>query len=632
MDKLFNKRVDILQSTIQPNSMTTKYWADLSEDPNGGIVKFFNGTTWKNINFQDIENVKELQKNKIGREEVSNIITGVKDVVSSEITVDVNLNSYDTKSKKNNEISFELSSATEDSAGLLNTLGCHKLNSLPNRAVKFLEDSEKQWVELKDDTQEAIFSYEGIEIDGKDDTSLTYSKSIPCASTTNFGFMSKEDKINLEALIDKAQAGLEVNEIPEAESLYSYGVAWEEGSLNPSLIRIGNTDLHRSLPIQSKMRGCTLADDGTVNHYFKEDWSANEDGSTITLDGSDGMVMVEIPEFYMKAAKDGNIYSMSISEYPLEGFTKVKRQYISAFEATVDRGNQKLVSVVNATANYRGGSNQADLDGTDKSMLGFPATAIPRATFRNYARNRAEGYNWNMFDFISCNTIWLLFTIEYATFNSQLDINNTLSSEGFKQGGLGVGASTIADADWNTFNSHYPLIPCGASNSLGNNTGEVEYTLPASFKADTVVKVKVNRYRGIELPFGHIWKNVDGIIMDVKAEADGGTSKAFIAESEEFYGDALVAEYIEIGDIPRKDGYIADTYLGNIIPKKVEGASSTTGRCDYYYTNIASSSLRTLLYGGGASDGGYCGLGCFHSYGSVASSHARVGSRLVFRP
>ena len=76
MDKLYNNKSNILLSTIAPNPSDTKYWADLSEDPSGGIVKFFNGTSWKNINFQDIENVKELQKNKIGREEVASIITG----------------------------------------------------------------------------------------------------------------------------------------------------------------------------------------------------------------------------------------------------------------------------------------------------------------------------------------------------------------------------------------------------------------------------------------------------------------------------------------------------------------------------------------------------------------------------
>ena len=96
-------------------------------------------------------------------------------------------------------------------------------------------------------------------------------------------FNGKEWVLVNNKLLD--QVKLDVTDIPNAEALYSYGVSWQSGSLNPVLTRIGNLDLHRSLPIQNKMRGCTLADDGTVNHYFNSDWTANEDGTTIVKDG-----------------------------------------------------------------------------------------------------------------------------------------------------------------------------------------------------------------------------------------------------------------------------------------------------------------------------------------------------------
>lgn len=626
MDKLYNNKSNILLSTIAPNPSDTKYWADLSEDPSGGIVKFFNGTSWKNINFQDIENVKELQKNKIGREEVASIITGDNGFSVDSDSMSLYLEKYNTTAKESNVTRLDFPIATNYLAGILNAEKSYKLNNLPTRAVEFLDTTE--FVEIKDDTQEAIFNFKGINIGDGATELLNYSKSIPCASTTNFGFMSKQDKNSLEALIAKANAGIDVNEIPDAETLYSYGVAWEVDSLNPTLIRVGNMDLHRALPVQNAMRGCTLADDGTVNHYFKSDWSANEDGTAIIKDGSDGMVMIEVPAFYIKAeVKEGFNY-LKVSQYPLDGYSRIEKQYISAYEAVVDRtvsGTPKLSSVVNLTEAFRGGNNDATRDGTDKTQLGFPSTSMTRAIFRNYARNRAEGLNWNMYDFLAANTIWLLFTIEYATFNSQLAVNNELTSEGFKQGGLGIGVTDLSSSDWSAFNGYYPLIPCGTTDTLGNNSGEVEYQLPDSYKADTVVKVKPNRYRGIENPFGHIWKNVDGIIFNVTS--DGGN--IMLSESPSDYNDDLTGTYIQAGLLPASNGWISDTVLGTLLPIKT-GASATTGRCDYVYVN-GNAGKYTYLHGGSAANGSDAGLGSVYTSGTVGDTNANVGSRLVYR-
>jgi len=443
-------------------------------------------------------------------------------------------------------------------------------------------------------------------------------------------FNGKEWVLVNNKLLD--QVKLDVTDIPNAEALYSYGVSWQSGSLNPVLTRIGNLDLHRSLPIQNKMRGCTLADDGTVNHYFNNDWTANEDGTTIVKDGSDGMVMIEIPEFYTKFSSENGVDSMRISEYPLEGYTLVKKQYVSAYEATVDRTDAttlKLASVVNTTAEFRGGNNNAAIDDAENTQLGMPLTATSRANFRKYARNRAAGTNWNMFDFTAVNTIWLLYSIEYANWNCQLAFNNALTTDGFKQGGLGSVVSTITDAKWSAFNNYYPLVPCGTSDSLGNNTGEVEYTLPSSFDT-SAVKVKVPRYRGIENPFGHIFKNIDGIIFDIKTDEDGGTSTIYIAKSEADYGDAITNNFVELGQLPRESNYVGDTYLGTVIPKIANG-SSTTGRCDYFHTATASSSLKTMYYGGSVTFNNLSGLGCVSSLYSVASATAYCGSRLVCR-
>lgn len=571
----YNNKYDILGSTIKPNPASVKYWADLASNPNGGDLKYFNGKDWVYVNSKATGDITELQ------EDVKQLQTDVKNKVDKVSGKGLSTNDYTTAEKNKlagiaaNANNYTLPTASDSTLGGIKT--------------GFVSTDTKKAVKVQD---------------GK-------------------------------AYVEIDSTNIEINDIPNAESFYSYGVSWQTGSLNATLARIGNLDLHRSLPIQNKMRGCTLADDGTVNHYFKDDWSANEDGTPIKKDGSDGMVMIEIPEFYVKCQSKNGIDSMSISEYALDGYTLVKKQYVSAYEATVDRTESntlKLASVVNTTANFRGGNNDASRDETENTQLGMPLTSTTRANFRKYARNRATGTKWNMLDFFAANTIWLLYTIEYANWNSQSAFNANLTDNGFKQGGLGSGVTSVTSSDWNTFNNYYPIIPCGTSDALGNKTGEVEYTLPSTFKPDNVVKVKVPRYRGIENPFGHLWKNVDGVIFDIKSDADGGTSTIYLAKTEADYGDTVTEGFSELGQLPRKNGFVSDTYLGTFIPSEATGASSNTGRCDNFETNVNSSSLRTLYYGGSARHGALAGLGYCASLTTVGAAYADYGSRLVYRP
>ena len=420
------------------------------------------------------------------------------------------------------------------------------------------------------------------------------------------------------------------------ESMFAYGVERDVDSLNPSFYRIGSDALHRSLPVQSMMRGCTLADDGTVNHYFNDDWTANEDGTEIKKDGSDGMVMIEIPEFYLKIFS-GDREGYMISTYPLNGYTKIAKTYVSAYEATVDRSTTtlKLASVANSTATFRGGNNNSALDSEDNTQLGKPLTNTSRASFRTYARNRySSSYNispyaWNMYDMFTHNILWILYTIEYASTNSQLAVNNKLDSNGFKQGGLGNGVTTVSSSDWNSFNSYYPIVPCGTSDSLGNGSGEVSYSLPSSFGTGSV-KVTVPRYRGIENPFGHIWKNADGAIFDIKTDAAGGTSTIYYCADPKYYADSVNSNYSDLGQLPRADGYVSKVVNGTVFPTKT-GGSSTTGICDNFYTSVTSSSLRTCFVGGNSDDGAIAGLTTVFSSNDVGVAGARCGSRLVFR-
>ena len=62
MSTLYNNKYDILASTIQPNPASVKYWADLSSNPNGGDLKYFNSTKWVLVNNKATEDISQIKQ------------------------------------------------------------------------------------------------------------------------------------------------------------------------------------------------------------------------------------------------------------------------------------------------------------------------------------------------------------------------------------------------------------------------------------------------------------------------------------------------------------------------------------------------------------------------------------------
>jgi len=430
--------------------------------------------------------------------------------------------------------------------------------------------------------------------------------------------------------------------LPYSEEQCSYGIEFDVTVSSPSCTRIGSTDLHKSLPIQSRMRGCLLDDDGKVVEYLDPtDWTGN------VRDGSRGQVMVEIPQHYRKCETDGNKRRVLLSELPLPGYEVVPLMYVSAYQATVQRSTNKLCSVVNTDADYRGGNNKSDNDAKYNTLLGRPATSLSRTKFRAYARKRkADSTEWNCMTYDAQKALYWLFVVEYATLNSQADYDSQLTAEGFRQGGLGAGVTTISWSDWGTFNGNYPFVPCGHTDSLGNRTGVVEYTINNSTasigeagSAGTIIQTfQVPRYRGIENPFGHIFQWTDGVNVRISPDTDNGgdgLSKVFVCHDPSKFNDSNYDGYSHVGNEARAEGYVKEVIFGvggEIVPKTV-GGGSTTYFCDYHYTNIPTTeTLRGLLFGGGAATGAYAGLAYAYSCNAPSDSYAYIGSRLCFIP
>lgn len=419
--------------------------------------------------------------------------------------------------------------------------------------------------------------------------------------------------------------------LPYAEEQCSYGVQFDTSVSSPACTRIGTTDLHKSLPIQSRMKGCLLDDDGNVVEYLDpQDWRGH------TRDGSRGQVMVEIPMHYRKFEQAGTVCRVRLSELPLPGYHQVPRMYVSAYEAAVNRSTTTLASVVNDSVEYRGGNNTADWDGTYRSLLGRPATSISRTNFRAYARKRKPATTeWNCMTYDVHKALYWLFVVEYATLNSQAAYNAQLTAEGFRQGGLGDGVTNLNSTSWSNFNSYNPFIPCGYTDSLGNGTGVVPFEMPAEYGTLTT---NVPRYRGVENPFGHIWQWTDGINVRISPTAANGgdeLSKVFVCSDPSKFNDTNYNGYSHVGNEARTEGYVKRIIFGEfgeIMPAEV-GGGSTTYFCDYHYTSIPTTeALRGVLFGGSAANGASAGFASANSYNAPSHTNALFGSRLCFLP
>lgn len=415
---------------------------------------------------------------------------------------------------------------------------------------------------------------------------------------------------------------------------YYYGIEWDTTVSNPKPTRIGKMELHKELPLQSMMRNCILKNDGSVAYYLHANDSTKQDnGAAADLTGATGQMETELPDMYVRFETDGNKCRHLQSTEPLPGFHLWRKGYIGSVEATVQRSTTTLASVCNTDADYRGGNNDATRDGTYRTMLGMPATNISLTNFRAYARKRGST-EWNCNLYRLHKMMWWLFAVEYANFNSQADFNAALDENGYHQGGLGAGVTTWDGTSWSNYNGYYPLVPCGVTNSLGNHTGTVDYNVIGS-DGSTVKTFAVPRYRGVENPFGHIWKWTDGCKCIIQSEASGGLSKFYVCDNPANFTSSGTTNYDYRGNLPRSEGYVKALILGEdgeIMPLAV-GGGSTTYFCDYFYTNIPSSgeSERGVLFGGYANDGAAAGF-VYATANAATAAIALIGSRLCFDP
>lgn len=474
---------------------------------------------------------------------------------------------------------------------------------------------------LEDALNEDITELRTTILKVNDKVGLTEANEMPDLSSTNY-LADSPSAISAAVTLDE-----EIGKLSRNENELWYGVKFDlANSSSPDGVRTGNMEMHRTLPIQSKMRGCTINNYDNTKRYLKaDDWTKWEDGTVIAQDSSQisPEMMVEIPEHYrLLVATPDNTVEVRMSEYNLPGYTKVEKKYIGAYEGMTSETLPNLLRSISNTK-YK------------------PKVSTTRNQFQAFARENSRTNNWNIYTYGAHRDLTWLFVVEYATLNSQKAFNANLTAEGYHQGGLGNGVTsgtvTVNGA------TTYSFVPCGTTNSLGNGTGIIEYThtnTNAEGASTGTKTVNVPRYRGIENPFGHVWKNVIDVVVA------GTDNSVYICKDYTKFGtfeggtnptaEQLIAAGYELQDF--KESTITSQYVKKLVnnnqadlfPTVVgNGASATTYYCDYHWTSTTATP-RTLLVGGRSGLGSDAGLFDLSSHDGLDLSDAYVGTRITF--
>lgn len=379
---------------------------------------------------------------------------------------------------------------------------------------------------------------------------------------------------------------------------------------------------------------CNVSDDGTIVAYCGDEDYAE--------DGSMGQVMVYQPAFYYKVVplvydkntttgigyhlRKANYY---VSTRPKTGF-KLHPAFYDANGNAVDyillsayEGSMYDISgtvYVNDGVDTDTAIETGDLlcSVTGKKPISGLKKNLTKANLELMAQNR--GTNWHLENIKSTSANQLLMIIELGTMNTQTAI--------------GLGVVSIKD------NTSYNCVSLtGSTASIGNGTGQATETTNEIVGTETAYttsgKLAVT-YRGVENPWGNIWKHIQGINIWGNGSMGGG--QPYVAEGFTYNESKNTDPYHPVGfTLANASGYVnaigygSEEYDWLFMPSEI-GGSSALPVGDYFYVTPNLNGYRIPLLGGSWYNGGAAG-GFTWSCSSSVGAHTRsFGGRLVYVP
>ena len=366
---------------------------------------------------------------------------------------------------------------------------------------------------------------------------------------------------------------------------------------------------------------CTVADDGTISHYYGEEGYAE--------DGSDGQVMVYQPKVYYRVTPlklekqtDGIGYHLRkanyyISSVPKPGFSlhpafynesgqEVEYILFSAYEASIyDVSASAYLLTDEQAADFTSGTGDKLCSIAGAKPASGKTQQLTRPNIEELAKNRGAGWHSNIIKVESLNQ--LLMMIELGALNTQTAI--------------GQGVVSVGD----TPNTENNSLITGSTSELGNATGQA---------TGTAGRVSVS-YRGIENPWGNIWKFVYG--GNIHGDGTQKSGVPYICTNFNFSENKNSENYISAGStLANANGYISAMGYSQecdwlFMPSETSGNSALPVG-DYYYCAPNLNGYRNARLGGSWSDGGVAGAFCRDLAYGVGSRSRYVGGRLVYIP
>lgn len=380
---------------------------------------------------------------------------------------------------------------------------------------------------------------------------------------------------------------------------------------------------------------CNVLDDGTIVAYYGDEG--------YTEDGSNGQVMVFQPKFYYKVVplkleknNDSSIgyhlrkVNYYVSSKPKTGFKLHPAFFDENGNAvdyilfSADEGSMFDVSAgayvndnVDESITYEDGDLLCSVAGK-KSISGLRKGLGTKSNLEQMAQNRGSGWHLETIKATSANQ--LLMIIELGTMNSQT--------------GIGQGIVSIAD------NKAYNCSSLtGSTAELGNSTGQATETVNEIGGTETTYNVngKVSvTYRGVENPYGNIFKHIQGVNVWGDGSMCGG--QPYVANNFTFNESKNSDNYEGVGfTLPNANGYInamgygKEEYDWLLLPSEIGGTSALPVG-DFFYVTSDLNDYRIVLGGGswnyGSFDGSFFGR-CGYNVGSRDRS---AGGRLLYVP
>lgn len=390
-----------------------------------------------------------------------------------------------------------------------------------------------------------------------------------------------------------------------------------------------------AFPMFGGRKRCNVSDDGTIVAYFGD--------ADYAEDGSMGQVMVYQPKFYYKVVPlvfDKNTVSgigynlrkanYYVSSRPKTGFklhpafydangNEVDYILLSAYEGSMyDASADAYVNdSVDESIAYAAGDLLCSIAGK-KPISGLRNGMGTKANFESMAQNRGSGWHLETIKATSANQ--LLMIVELGTMNTQT--------------GIGSGVTGITD---NTAYNCSSLT--GSTADLGNGTGQAAETINEIGGAETAYttagKVSVS-YRGVENPWGNIWKHIQGV--NIWGDGTMGGGQPYIANNFTFNESKNSDNYEPVGfTLANASGYINAMGYGNeefdwlLMPSEIGGTSALPVG-DYTYVTANLNGYRVALLGGDWSAGTSAGGFYWHCHDGVGARYRSIGGRLLYVP